>query len=83
MSSEQTNVPRIQLLATGSTIASRFAAATQDVRVQASGSELTSGIAGRLVGIDVVVEDVLNIASFEMDLAPLALDSSVAVVVRS
>ncbi len=61
-------VPRIQLLATGGTIASRFVEATQDVRVDSSGSELAAGVATRLAGVEVVIEDALNIASFEMDL---------------
>ncbi len=78
-------VPRIQLLATGGTIASRFVEATQDVRVDSSGSELAAGVATRLAGVEVVIEDALNIASFEMDLemafvADLLLDSDKPVV---
>ena len=64
---------KIQILATGGTIASRFAVDTQDVRVQFSGNDLGAVAAARLPGIDVVTEDVLSIASFEMDLA-LAFD---------
>lgn len=61
-------VSRIQLLATGGTIASRFSEATQDVRVESSGDDLARALAARHDNVEVIIEDVLKIASFEMDL---------------
>jgi L-asparaginase len=61
-------LPTIQLLATGGTIASKFAAATQDVRVDAFAEDLAAAVWRRIPSVRIASEDVLNIASFEMDL---------------
>lgn len=59
---------KVQLLATGGTIASGYASDTRDVRVSASADDLMASVADRLADFDVVGVDVLNMASFEMDL---------------
>lgn len=68
MSQSNNSAAKIQLLATGGTIASRFAEATQDFRVHSRGSDLAATALSRIPSVEVVIEDAMNIASFEMDL---------------
>ncbi|RIY03246.1 asparaginase [Aureimonas flava] len=68
-------MPRIQLVTTGGTIASRAetTAANADVVASVRGEALRAGLHDRLEGIEIAVDDFCSVNSFSIDL-PLAFE---------